>query len=62
MNTVKPAAEKTGLSQACWRRWISERRVNYVRLGRAIMIADTEIERLIVGGTVPARVNRNVRA
>jgi excisionase family DNA binding protein len=59
MNTVREAAEKTGLSQACWRRWISERRVSYVRLGRAIRISQTEIERVIAAGTVLARDQRN---
>jgi excisionase family DNA binding protein len=61
MNTVRQAAEKTGLSQACWRRWIAERRVSYVRLGRAIRIAQAEIERIIAAGTVPAREPKNGR-
>jgi len=55
MNTVKQAAERTALSQACWRRWIAERRVSYVRLGRAIRITDAEIDRLVADGTIAAR-------
>ena len=61
MNTVKEAANKTGLSQACLRRWIAERRIGYVRLGRAIRITNSEIERIVIAGTVPARVERNGR-
>jgi excisionase family DNA binding protein len=55
MNTVKQAADRTALSAACWRRWIAERKISYVRLGRAIRITDAEIERVIASGTVPAR-------
>jgi excisionase family DNA binding protein len=55
MNTVQQAADRTALSVACWRRWIAERRISYVRLGRAVRITDAEIERVIADGTVAAR-------
>jgi len=59
MNTVREAANKTGLSQACLRRWIAERRIGYVRLGRAIRITSVEIDRIIAKGVVPARERKN---
>jgi excisionase family DNA binding protein len=59
MNTVREAADKTGLSQACLRRWIAERRIGFVRLGRAIRITSAELERIIAEGAVPARAQKN---
>ncbi len=50
--TVKEAAERTGLSQATWRRWILLRQVRFVKLGRAVRIDPKEIERLVIAGTV----------
>jgi excisionase family DNA binding protein len=56
---VNEAAEALGLSVACVRAWIASRRIGFVRLGRAIRIPYTEIERVIEAGTVPARERRN---
>jgi len=62
MNNVSEAASELGLSVACLRRWIAERRIGYVRLGRAIRITGAEIERIMAEGTVPARERKNVRS
>ena len=53
--TVKEAAEAWGLSVACVRAWIANRRITFVRLGRAIRIPAAEIQRVVEAGTVPAR-------
>jgi excisionase family DNA binding protein len=58
MVDVKHAAEELGLSVACVRKWIAERRIQYVRLGRAIRVPCAEIERLISEGTIPARASK----
>ncbi len=58
MNDVRRAAGELGLSVACLRKWIAERRISYVRLGRAIRISSEEIERLLAEGLVPARKGR----
>ncbi len=58
MNDVRQAAAELGLSVACVRKWIAERRIGIVRLGRAVRIPQTEIERLIEEGRVPARNER----
>ena len=55
---VREVSDATALSQACWRRWILEGRVEVVRLGRAVRIPQAEIERIISQGTVPAREAR----
>ena len=51
--TVREAAEELGLSPATIRAWIRQRRIGYVRLGRAVRIPASEIRRLIEQGTVP---------
>jgi excisionase family DNA binding protein len=55
MVSVRQAAEELGLSVACVRKWIAERRMEYVRLGRAIRVPGSEIDRLIAEGTIPAK-------
>lgn len=55
---VREASDVTGLSQACWRRWILERKVEVVKLGRAVRIPESEVARIIHEGTVPARAAR----
>jgi excisionase family DNA binding protein len=52
--TVREAADELGLSPATIRAWIRQRRIGYVRLGRAVRIPATEIHRLVERGTVPA--------
>jgi excisionase family DNA binding protein len=52
--TVREAAEELGLSVATIRAWIQQRKICYVRLGRAVRIPASEIRRLIERGTVPA--------
>jgi len=52
--TIKQTAEELGLSPATLRAWIRERRISYIRLGRAVRIPAGEIRRLIERGTVPA--------
>jgi excisionase family DNA binding protein len=52
--TVRETAEELGLSPATIRAWIRQRRIGYVRLGRAVRIPDREIQRIVERGTVPA--------
>ena len=50
--TVREAAEELGLSTATIRAWIRQRRIGYVRLGRAVRIPAVEIRRLLERGMV----------
>jgi excisionase family DNA binding protein len=52
---IPEAAERLALSQKCLRDWIAERRISSVRLGRAVRIPVSEIDRLLEEGTTPAR-------
>jgi excisionase family DNA binding protein len=52
---VPEAAEMLALSQKTVWQWIGERRIGVVRLGRAVRVPISEIERLLEEGTTPAR-------
>lgn len=53
--TVKQFAQALGITVACVRRWVLERKIQVVKLGRLVRIPRSEVERLIDEGTVPAR-------
>jgi excisionase family DNA binding protein len=48
-------AELLGVSNACVRRWVLERKVSVVKVGRLVRIPATEFDRIIADGTRPAR-------
>lgn len=50
---VPEAAKMLALSQKTVWQWIGARRIEVVRLGRAVRISQTEIDRLIEEGTNP---------
>lgn len=52
---VPEAAGMLALSQKTVWQWIGERRIEVVRLGRAVRVPLSEVERLIEEGTSPAR-------
>lgn len=59
MRTVKlvkvpEAAEMLTLSQKTLWQWVGSRRIGVIRLGRAVRIPLSEIERLLEEGTTPA--------
>jgi excisionase family DNA binding protein len=57
--TVGQAADVLNLSQATIRAWLARRKLGYVRLGRAIRIPQTEIQRILSQGMIPAREGRH---
>jgi len=48
-------AEELGVSPACIRRWILERKITIVKVGRLVRIPHSEASRVIEQGTIPAR-------
>jgi excisionase family DNA binding protein len=56
--TVREAANSLNLSEECIRVWIARRRIGFMRLGRAIRIPQSEIDRLLTQGMQPARETR----
>jgi excisionase family DNA binding protein len=57
LNTVKQSANQLGLSDRTLWAWIYERRLEVVRLGRAVRIKQSSLDRLIERGTTPAKGN-----
>jgi excisionase family DNA binding protein len=56
--TVSDFADALGITQACVRRWILERKIAIVKLGRLVRIPPEERDRLIQAGLRPARRER----
>lgn len=56
--SVPQVAERLGVTKACIRRWILERKVATVKLGRLIRVPASEVERLVNSGLRPARPAR----
>ena len=52
--TVTGFSQSLHVTQACTRRWILERRITTVKLGRLVRIPESEVERLIQSGLRPA--------
>ena len=53
--TIPEASERLGLKPATVRFWIWTRKIESVRVGRAVRLREETIEQLIERGTVPAR-------
>jgi excisionase family DNA binding protein len=56
--SVSEFANTLGVTPACIRRWIHERRIETVKLGRLIRVPLSEIDRLIISGRRPAQQGR----
>lgn len=54
LSDVRTCSREMTLSVATTRAWIAKRKIEVVRLGRAVRIPDSEIQRLREQGTVPA--------
>jgi excisionase family DNA binding protein len=55
--TVCEAAERLGLKPATMRFWIWTRRIEHVKVGRAVRVREEAILDLIERGTIPAYEN-----
>jgi excisionase family DNA binding protein len=53
--TVPQAASRLGLRESTLRFWIWTRKIDYVKVGRAVRVSTEMIDALIEAGTVPAR-------
>ncbi len=59
--SVREVAGALGLSESTIRSWLAQRRLGFVRLGRAIRIPVEEIDRVLAQGAVPAKERRDGR-
>jgi excisionase family DNA binding protein len=57
--TVQAAAERMGTSVRFVRRLVAERRIAFVKLGRHVRIAESDITAFIQSGRVPPITTRN---
>lgn len=53
--SVPEFADALGVTVACIRRWLLERKVAHVKVGRLVRIPASELERIIEEGFRPAR-------
>ena len=53
--SVREVAGALGLSESTIRSWLAQRRLGFVRLGRAIRIPVEEVDRVLAQGAVPAK-------
>jgi len=58
MLTVAEAAHRLGVKEATLRLWIYQRRLGHVKLGRAVRVPESEVDRLIRENLIPAREAR----
>jgi len=54
LRSLPEAADRLGLSIKCLRGWVWQRKIPYVKVGRAVRISDETIQRIIEAGTMPA--------
>jgi len=53
--SIPQFAELLGVTHSCVRRWVLERRVGFVKVGRLVRIPITEFDRIVAEGTRMAR-------
>jgi excisionase family DNA binding protein len=52
---ISQFAELLGVTHSCVRRWVLERRVSVVKIGRLVRIPATEFDRIVAEGTRSVR-------
>ena len=52
--TVAELASRSGTSRAAWRKWIAERRVPVVKVGRCVRVRESDFEQFLRRNTRPA--------
>ncbi len=55
MLTVAAVAQRLGLKEPTIRVWIANGRITYVKLGRAVRIAEEEVAKFIRDNTISAK-------
>jgi excisionase family DNA binding protein len=53
--TVREFGLSLRVKESCVRRWILERKITTVRVGRLVRVPRSEVERIIAEGTCPAK-------
>ena len=58
MLSVREFAEMLGIREATVRAWLLMRRISYHKVGRKVVISESEVERILAAGSVPAAPQR----
>lgn len=61
LNTIRETAQRWGQAEVTIRTRIARGQIGIVRLGRSIRIPESEIERIIEAGFIPARSEGDAR-
>lgn len=61
MLTVREAALLLGIKECTVRLWLAQRRLSFVRCGRAVRIPKREVQDFIERNTIPAKAQRDGR-
>lgn len=56
--TVSEFAEALGVTPACIRRWLLERKIAHVKVGRLVRLSPDELSRVVQDGFRPAKPQR----
>jgi excisionase family DNA binding protein len=59
--TVSEFAEALGVTVACIRRWLLERKIASIRVGRLVRLPESELQRIVQEGFRPARPRAGAR-
>jgi excisionase family DNA binding protein len=59
--TLEEAASKLGMKPVTLRMWASSRKIARVKIGRAVRIPASEIDKIIESGLIPALPSRDPR-
>jgi excisionase family DNA binding protein len=57
--SITEFAEALGVTVACCRRWVLERRITFTKIGRLVRIPASEVDRLVAEGLCPAKPRRS---
>jgi excisionase family DNA binding protein len=61
LNSIEATAARLGVRPITIRTWAAARKIEKVKLGRRVLIPESEIERLIAENTIPRLPVRDVR-
>ena len=59
--TIFEAADRLGIRPITLRMWATKRKIARCKIGRAVRIPESEIERIIQVSTIPALPDRRLR-
>jgi excisionase family DNA binding protein len=59
--TIEEAARRLGMRPVTLRMWAASRKIARCKIGRAVRIQESEVERIIESSLIPALPERSIR-